>query len=101
MGVDRRRYVGIWALKRVGAQFVGGGLNRDLASDRQGVYIHLMTRTSDRTPSERAELLLAGRTRFRMSPDAWGRICRVHGSGIEAETKTREAPQAIRGDLQT
>jgi hypothetical protein len=37
IGVDGRRYVGIWALKRVSAQFFGGGLNRDLASDRQRV----------------------------------------------------------------
>jgi hypothetical protein len=66
-----RRYVGIWALKRVSAQFVGGGLNRDLARDRQRVYIDLMTRTSDETPSERAERLHADRARFQLPPDSW------------------------------
>lgn len=69
-----RRYVGIRALKRVGAQFVGGGLNRDLASDRHRVYIHLMSRTSNETTSERAERLLADRRRFQLPPDAWGEL---------------------------
>lgn len=66
-----RRYAGIRALKRVSAQFVGGGLNRDMASDRQRVYIDRMMRTSDETPSERAERLLADCTRFQLPPDAW------------------------------
>lgn len=35
------------------------------------VKIDLMTRMSDETPDERAERLLAGRTHFRLSPDAW------------------------------
>lgn len=30
-----------------------------------------MTRTSDETPSDRAERLLADRTRFQLPPDAW------------------------------
>jgi uncharacterized protein (DUF1778 family) len=72
-----RRYVGIWALKRVSAQFVGGGLNRDVASDRQRVYIHFMTRTSDETRSERAERLLADRTRFQLPPDAWDQLVAI------------------------
>jgi hypothetical protein len=74
IGVDMRRYVGIWALKRVSAQFVGNGLNRDLASDGHRVYIHLMTRTYDEKPSGRAERLLADRTRFQLPPDAWGEL---------------------------
>jgi len=69
-----RRYAAIRALKRVSAQNVGGGLNRALASDRQRVYIHLMTRTSDETPSDRAERLLADRTRFQLPPDAWDEL---------------------------
>ena len=70
IGVDVRRYVGIWALTRVSAQYVRVGLNRDMASDRQRVYIHLMTRTSDETTSERTERQLADRTRFQLPPDA-------------------------------
>jgi len=69
-----RRYVGIWALKRFSAQFVGGGLNRDLTSDRQRVYIDRMTRVNDETTSERAERLLADRTRFQLPPDAWDEL---------------------------
>jgi hypothetical protein len=72
-----RRYVVIWALKRISAQFVGGGLNRDLASDRQRVYIHLMARTSDETTSERTERLLADRTRFQLPPDAWDELVSI------------------------
>jgi hypothetical protein len=72
-----RRYVGIRALKRVSAQFFGGGLNRDLASDRQRVYIHLMTRTSDETPSDRSERLLGDRTRFHLPPDAWDELVAI------------------------
>lgn len=77
IGVDMRRYVGIWALKRVSAQCVGGGLNRDLASDRQRVYIHLVTRINHETPSERAERLLADRTRFQLSPEAWNELVAI------------------------
>ena len=69
-----RRYVGIRALKRFSAQSDGVGLNRDLAIERQRVYIHLMTRTSDETTSERAERLLADRTRFQLPPDAWSEL---------------------------
>jgi hypothetical protein len=72
-----RRYVCIRALKRVSAQFVEGGLNRDLARGRQRVYIHLMTRTSDETPSERAERLRADRTHFQLSPDAWDELVAI------------------------
>jgi uncharacterized protein DUF1778 len=72
-----RRYVGIRALKRVSAQFVGGGLNRDLASDRQRVYIDRMTRINDETTSERAERLLADRTRFQLAPDAWDELVAI------------------------
>jgi hypothetical protein len=72
-----RRYVGIRALKRVSAQFVGGGLNRDLASDRHRVYIDLMTRPSDETTSERTERFLAARTRFQLSPDAWNELVAI------------------------
>ena len=72
-----RRYVGIRALKRVSAQFVGCGLNRDLACDRQRVYIHLMPRTSDETTSERTQRLLADRTRFRLPPDAWDELVAI------------------------
>lgn len=74
---NRRGYAaicGIWALKRVSAQFVGGGLNRDRASDRQRVYIHLMGRTNHETTSERAERLLANCTRFQLPPDAWAQL---------------------------
>jgi hypothetical protein len=77
IGVDMRRYVGIRALKRISAQFVGGGLNRDLASDRQRVYIHLMTRINYGRPSERAERLLADRTRFQLPPDAWDELVAI------------------------
>jgi hypothetical protein len=77
IGVDMRRYVGIRALKSVSAQFVEGGLNRDLASDRQRVYIPLMTRTNDEIPSERAERLLADRTRFHLSPEAWDQLLAI------------------------
>lgn len=35
------------------------------------VYIDLMTRISDEAPDERAERLLADRTSFRLSADAW------------------------------
>ena len=72
-----RRYAEIRALKRVSAQSVGGGLNRDLASDRQRVYIPLMTPTSDETTSERTERLLADRTRFQLSPDAWDELVAI------------------------
>lgn len=70
------RYVGTWALKRVSPNF-GRGLNRDLASDRQRVYIHLMTRTSGETASERAERLLADRTRFQLPPGAWDELVAI------------------------
>jgi hypothetical protein len=75
--VDMRRYVGIWALKRISAQFVGGGLNRDLASDKQRVYIDRMTRVNDETTSERAERLLADRTSFRRPPSAWDELVAI------------------------
>jgi hypothetical protein len=75
--MDMRRYVGIRALKSISAQFVEGGLNRDLASGRQRVYIHLMTRANDETTSERAERLLADRTRFQLSSDAWGGLVAI------------------------
>jgi hypothetical protein len=77
IGVDMRRYVGIRALKRVSAQFVGLGLNRDLARDRQRVYRDLMTRNSDETTSERAERLLADRKRFQLPPDAWDELVAI------------------------
>jgi hypothetical protein len=77
IGVDMHRYAGIRALKRVSAQFVGGGLNRDLVSDRQRVYIHLMARTNDEIPSERAERLLADRTHFQFLPDAWDELVAI------------------------
>jgi len=63
------------------------GHQRDLL---QHVYIDLMTRISDETPDERAERLLADRTHFQLSPDAWGRVGRDHGSGGTAEPETRE-----------
>jgi uncharacterized protein (DUF1778 family) len=36
-----------------------------------------MTRISDETPEERAERLLADRTRFRLSPDAWDELVAI------------------------
>jgi hypothetical protein len=82
-----RRYAGIRALKRVSAQFVGGGLNRDLASDRQHVYIHLMARTSDETTSERTKRLLADRTRFQLPPDAWDELVAILGREARPKVK--------------
>jgi uncharacterized protein (DUF1778 family) len=103
-----RRYAGIRALKAASAQLDGGRLKRELANHLQRVYIDLMARPTDKTPSvkghrlsiriqdrdrdlfdraaeanretltqflvaggrERAERLLADRTRFQLSPDA-------------------------------
>jgi uncharacterized protein (DUF1778 family) len=36
-----------------------------------------MTRISDETPEERAERLLADRTRSRLSPDAWDELVAI------------------------
>lgn len=36
-----------------------------------------MTRISDETPVERAERLLADRTRFQLSPDAWDELVAI------------------------
>jgi uncharacterized protein (DUF1778 family) len=54
-----------------------------MVSDRQRVYIHLMTRTSEETTSDRAERLLADRARFQLPPDAWGELVAV----MEREAK--------------
>jgi hypothetical protein len=75
-----RGYAGIRALERLRAQFVGCGLNRDLASHRQRVYIHLMTRINDGIPSERAEL----------SPDAWRGLLAMMDRGTQPDTKLSE-----------
>jgi hypothetical protein len=75
--VDMRRYVGIRALKRVGAQFVGGGLNHEPVNLSQRVYIGHMARTNDEAPSERAEHLLADRTGFQLPPEAWDELVAI------------------------
>ena len=36
-----------------------------------------MTRTCDEKPSERAERLLADRTRFQLPPDAWDHLVAI------------------------
>jgi hypothetical protein len=84
-----RRYVGIWALKRVSAQFFGRGSNHEPVNFSQHVYIGHMTRTNDETPSERAERLLADRTGFQLPPDAWDELVAI--MDLEAKPNTKLA----------